>query len=167
MKNKPPNAIEITLKPGDFYFGAGATRIRTLLGSCVSITAWHPQRLIGGMCHYLLPSRNKQPDTLEGKYADEAFELFIQQAARHKTVMSEYQIKIFGGGIMFPDYLARQQNSVSEKNIEAAHQIFKKHNLKIISQDVGTAGHRYIVFDIWSGNVWVRYQPLIEAKKRQ
>lgn len=47
---------EVVLKPGDFYFGGGATRISTLLGSCVSMTLWHPRRKIGGMCHYMLPA---------------------------------------------------------------------------------------------------------------
>ena len=54
----------VVLRPGDFYFGGGRTRISTLLGSCVSITLWHPQRHVGGMCHYLLARRNGQSDTL-------------------------------------------------------------------------------------------------------
>jgi hypothetical protein len=47
--------------------------LRTLLGSCVAITLWHPTRRIGGMCHFLLPERkrrtNEPPD---GRYGDEA-----------------------------------------------------------------------------------------------
>ena len=46
---KPADAIEIFLHPGEFYFGDRHTRIRTLLGSCVSIILWHPRLLIGGM----------------------------------------------------------------------------------------------------------------------
>ena len=49
--------LEIFLQPGEFYFGEGKTRIRTLLGSCVAITLWHPRLHIGGMSHYMLPSR--------------------------------------------------------------------------------------------------------------
>ena len=44
------HAVEIFLQPGDFYFGDENTRLRSLLGSCVSITMWHPTKLIGGMC---------------------------------------------------------------------------------------------------------------------
>ena len=40
----------VLLGAGDFYFGSGHTRVSTLLGSCVSITLWHPRRRIGGMC---------------------------------------------------------------------------------------------------------------------
>ncbi|MBL8511280.1 MAG: chemotaxis protein CheD, partial [Betaproteobacteria bacterium] len=51
--------MDIFLQPGEFYFGDADTRIRTLLGSCVSITMWHPTRRIGGMCHYMLPTRGR------------------------------------------------------------------------------------------------------------
>ncbi len=51
----PEDVETVVLRPGDFHFGGGHTRISTLLGSCVSITLWHPRRLIGGMCHYMMP----------------------------------------------------------------------------------------------------------------
>ena len=51
----------VFLHPGECYFGGGPTRIATLLGSCVSITVWHPRLLVGGMCHYMLPSRQRPP----------------------------------------------------------------------------------------------------------
>lgn len=161
----PPGTIEINLQPGEFYFGAARTRIRTLLGSCIAITMWHPRRLIGGMCHYMLPSRPSRGHTLEGKYAEEAMELFIQKAEQNNTRLKEYEIKIFGGGHMFPEQTLRHKNSVSEKNIEAAHRILAQHDLAPTSQDVGLTGHRHIIFDVWNGNVWVRYQPQSEIKK--
>jgi len=50
MKFHPP-AVEgvktVVLAAGDFHFGGGRTRISTLLGSCVSLTLWHPRRRIG------------------------------------------------------------------------------------------------------------------------
>src|SRR5439155_18563598 len=48
---KPTAYLEIFLQPGEWYFGDADTRIRTLLGSCVAITMWHPRRCLGGMCH--------------------------------------------------------------------------------------------------------------------
>jgi hypothetical protein len=49
-------------------------RIVTLLGSCVSITVWSPRLLVGGMCHFMLPSRGVIPEgaTYAGRYGDEA-----------------------------------------------------------------------------------------------
>src|SRR5437867_13268763 len=101
---KPTEYLEIFLQPGEWYFGDADTRIRTLLGSCVAITIWHPRRCLGGMCHYLLPTRNPaRIDTLDGRYGDEALLLLLQEVTRHNTILEEYTVKLFGGGNMFPD----------------------------------------------------------------
>lgn len=78
---KPAHVVEIFLQPGESYFGDKNTRIRTLLGSCVSITLWHPHLLIGGMCHYLLPDRGGKSSTgeLDGRYADEAIQILLKE----------------------------------------------------------------------------------------
>jgi chemotaxis protein CheD len=75
-------SLNVFLQPGDFHFGAGRTRISTLLGSCISITLWHPARLIGGMCHFMLPSRGLPAGVpLDGRYADEALAMFDRAVA--------------------------------------------------------------------------------------
>ena len=76
------DAIEIFLQPGEIFFGDSSTRIRTVLGSCVAMTLWHPQRKVGGMCHYMLAQRRGrgEPDgALNGKYADEALQLLLRE----------------------------------------------------------------------------------------
>ena len=85
---KPPHVIEIFLNPGEFYFGDRDVRIRTILGSCVSITLWHPKLLIGGMCHYMLPSRQgRETKRADGKYADEALGLLFEEIRRGGTAL--------------------------------------------------------------------------------
>lgn len=163
----PPGTIEVFLQPGDFYFGGEDTRIRTLLGSCISITVWHPLRRIGGMCHFMLPSRPKRTEQLQGKYADEALELFESYAARFKTLLCEYEIKLIGGGQMFPSNTARPHLNVSEKNIDAVEALLRQRDLHPTSRDLGGVGHRSVFFEIWSGHVWVRHQPLVELRKKQ
>lgn len=166
--------MDVVLQPGDFYFGSKFTRIRTLLGSCISITAWHPQRLLGGMCHYILPSRrdtyhaennfNEKP--LQGKYADEAMALMLTHIKKNRTFVKDYEFKIFGGGDMFPQYSTRHKINISSQNIDAALQLLAQHNIEPLSVDVGSSGHRNVIFEIWSGSVWVRYQPLTNTRKR-
>lgn len=157
---KPDHVLDIFLQPGEFYFGDRDTRIRTLLGSCVSITMWHPVRLIGGMCHYLLPSRPGIVDsTLDGRYAEEAMLMFLQETARHNTNPSEYVVKIFGGGNMFPDLKKRKGSctlsssnkkvtacpkeeimacsNVSCKNIAVMYILAKEYGLHIAAEHMG------------------------------
>lgn len=154
---KPPHVIEIFLNPGEFYFGDRDIRIRTILGSCVSITLWHPKLLIGGMCHYMLPNRqargSKQAD---GKYADEALWLLFEEIRRSGTAIEDYEVKLFGGGNMFQRLLNTGQRHIGLKNADAGRSLLQHHGLRPASEDLGGAGHRTVIFDIWSGHVWVR-----------
>ena len=156
---KPVHITDVILRPGEFYFGDRHARIRTTLGSCVSIIMWHELRLIGGMCHYLLPNRTvPRRTTLDGRYADEAIELFMNEIRAANTEPNEYQVKIFGGGNMFP----RQKRrgiciNVPNKNVKAARDLAKRYALNVKGANLGGSGHRQIVFDVWSGHVWVRH----------
>jgi chemotaxis protein CheD len=171
----PDGIVDIFLQPGEFYFGDEYTRIRTLLGSCVAITVWHPRLRVGGMCHYLLPGRKRLVgDGLDGRYADEAIELFRREMQAAGTRPQDYQIKLFGGGSMFPalnDLAAGRRRpqlgdraalgldagpDVASRNIFVGRQLITAQGLKITSEHLGGVGHRNIIFDVWSGDVWVR-----------
>ncbi|HUX31801.1 MAG TPA: chemotaxis protein CheD [Thiobacillus sp.] len=154
---KPPHVIEIFLNPGEFYFGDRDIRIRTILGSCVSITLWHPKLLIGGMCHYMLPNRQARGSKLaDGKYADEALWLLFEEIRRSGTAIEDYEVKLFGGGNMFQRLVNVGQRHIGLKNADAGRSLLKHHGLRLASEDLGGAGHRTVIFDIWSGHVWVR-----------
>lgn len=171
MIDKPDHVIEIFLQPGEFYFGDENTRIRTLLGSCVSITLWHPGRRIGGMCHYMLPSRggrDKGTNSPDGRYADEVVDILMREIALAKSHPSEYEVKLFGGGNMFsrqakwskartaPAQTRGQMVNIAHKNIEVGRALLEKMGFKIKVEHVGGDGRRHVIFDIWSGHVWVR-----------
>ncbi|MBI3479045.1 MAG: chemotaxis protein CheD [Nitrosomonadales bacterium] len=174
--HKPAHVIEIFLQPGDFYFGDRNTRIRTLLGSCVSIICWHPHKLIGGMCHYMLSSRGKpRGGELDGKYADEAMEMFLREIRAAQTQPSEYQVKLFGAGNMFPlegnrdcrgctpekAYLKPKGAcpKISCQNHMAAYYLVQLHGFTLQAEHLGGRGHRQLLFDIWSGNAWMKHVP--------
>lgn len=194
---KPAHVIEIFLQPGDFYFGDRDTRIRTILGSCVAITIWHPSMLIGGMCHFVLPTRHKEkpaalmerltirpiehitfakPLALDGRYADEAMEMFMREIRASKTRPDEYHIKLFGGGNMFPAIkkdggnctkqscspMASDCRNVSCRNELTAQQMVKQYGFNIQAASLGGAGSRQIFFDIWTGHVWSRHNPIVK-----
>lgn len=152
---------EIFLNPGDFHFSDGNVRIHTLLGSCVAITLWHPVFRCGGMCHFLLPVSQKSetvPSALDGRYGDEALELFVMEVARFNTRPGEYQAKIFGGGNMFQALKGGKASSVGENNVRQARALLHGAGFGIVSEDVGGSGHRRIIFDLNDGNVWVRHE---------
>ena len=159
---KPPHVIEIFLQPGEVYFGARDTRIRTLLGSCVAITLWHPQLLIGGMCHFMLPARvAKGGENLDGRYADEAMALLVREMRSAGTRPEQYHVKLFGGGNMFrvPERCEDSGScqNVSCRNVMAARSLVAHYGQNVVAEHVGMQGHRNVIFDIWSGQVWMRH----------
>lgn len=145
---------EVYLEPGDFCFGEGMLRISTLLGSCVSITLWHPLHAHGGMCHYMLPKRARPRDGLEldGKFGDEAMELFMLELKKRRTVPGQYQVNLYGGGNMF----AQRPPSgidIGLQNIEMAHRLLDEYGFSVAYNHIGSSGHRKVEFDVWSGEV--------------
>jgi chemotaxis protein CheD len=164
MSNK---LTKILLHPGDFAFVEPGVHIHTLLGSCISITLWHPQLHIGGMCHFMLPERpsgHPKGKALDGRYGDEAMMLFQREAAQHRTQLSEYQAKIFGGGNMIvgSDDI---NNSIGAKNSEKAMQLLMGEGVDVLVAHVGEFGHRRIFFDIDTGDVWVRHHSLVGQRR--
>lgn len=160
---------EVFLNPGEFHFGGGYTRIRTLLGSCVSITLWHPQKKIGGMCHIMLPRRlHNQNMPFDGRYADEAMKLFDQAIARTGTKPGDYVAKIFGGGNMFPGQQpSNDQAIIGTQNIETALKQLKERKIAIVAQHLGGDGHRKLIFDLWNGDVWLAFRPTNNLRQRE
>jgi chemotaxis protein CheD len=160
----PADILEIFLQPGEFYFGEEKTRIRTLLGSCVAITLWHPRLRIGGMSHYMLPNRlhRKKDAPLDGRYADEVLEMFMRELRHSQTKPAEYQVKIFGGGRMFAHMgKAGHHVDISDRNVQIGRQLVAKHGFKLTAEDMGGDGHRNVVLDLWSGDVWVKKAAMI------
>lgn len=170
---QPKQYVEILLQPGDYYFSNDPnTRIRTLLGSCVSVTLWHPKFKAGGMCHILLPQRKKsasEPGLIlsmqnaDARYADEALWLLREEIKQIGLPLKQFQAKIFGGARMF----SSEQGAIADvgsKNIQAARDLLHSMGLNFSSEHVGGTGHRNVFFDLWSGDVWVRQRPLSDKK---
>ena len=153
----------IFLHPGGFAFVAAGTHLHTLLGSCIAITLWHPRLRIGGMCHYTLPTRPSYQgvatDELDGRYADEAMELFRRAAFDRRTRLTDYRAKIFGGGNMIRERGQPLDDTVGTKNASAAMRLLLQEHIEILVAHVGEFGHRRIAFDVARGDVWVRHAP--------
>ncbi len=167
-----PGLREVVLNPGDFCFAGAGTRIRTLLGSCVSIVLWHPSRRVGGMCHYMLPGRSRRRDAedlrvedpqvedleaedLDGRYADEAIQLFLREIHRHGTRPGEYQAKILGGGNQFPQATTPASLDVSRDNVDVGLRLLGQHGFVLTGRHFGGTGFRRVAIDLSTGVVQV------------
>jgi chemotaxis protein CheD len=153
-------AIEIFLQPGEFFVGDAAFRVRTLLGSCVSMTLWHRQRRIGAMSHFLLPSRmpvraGVPAPGLDARYGDDALALMLGELARMGVRGNDCEAKIFGGGYMFQRSIAPGER-VGERNGVAARRLLAAAGIPVLSQSLFGDGYRQIIFEVGTGDVWER-----------
>ncbi len=151
------DVIDIFLQPGEYFVGDANYRVRTLLGSCVSITLWHPARRIGAMSHFLLACRdNSRSFALDGRYGEEALLLMSDELSLMGIKVAECRAKIFGGGDMFPHHARKNMATVGQKNGEAARSLLQARGIPIVSESLFGVGHRQIFFNINSGDVWAR-----------
>jgi chemotaxis protein CheD len=146
----------LTLMPGQMHFGGQAASLRTLLGSCLSVTLWHPERRLGGMCHFLLPSRQRKAgDALDGRYGDEALEAMVAQLRTTRSSPSEFHAHLYGGADTMPEGSALRFN-VGERNIEQGFNLVDRYGFQIQGVDVGEDVPRTVILTLASGEIDMR-----------
>jgi chemotaxis protein CheD len=164
--NSAEGVTDIFLQPGECFVGDATYRIRTLLGSCVSMTLWHPRRRIGAMSHFLLSARAGESLELDGRYGNEAMRLLLRALVAAGVRPSECQAKIFGGGDMFPGRPRTFRVNIGHGNGETARRLLREYRIPIISESLFGQGYRNIVFDVATGDVWSRQVRPVEAAGR-
>ena len=147
---------QVILMPGQMSFSTAHAQLRTLLGSCVSITVWHPARRIGGMCHFLLPQRQRRPgEPLDGRYGDEAMQVMVEKLVRAGTKPSEYVAHLYGGADTMPEGNNLKFN-VGERNIERGWTLIDHYGFQLDGVDVGEDVPRMVAIDLATGQVDMR-----------
>jgi len=147
---------KVFLLPGQWYFGHTGATVKTLLGSCIAVTLWHPRRHMGGMCHFLLPSRLRTPDgVLDGRFGDEALALLAHEIKSTGTKTQDYEVHLYGGADTMPDEVKVKFN-IGERNVEMAWGLIDKYGFQLQCVDVGGNEPRNVTMDLCSGQVVLR-----------
>jgi chemotaxis protein CheD len=121
-------------------------------------------RRLGAMSHFLLSTRGTYPlFELDGRYGEEALSLMVRELRHAGVQATECQAKIFGGGDMFPLHARASALNIGRKNGEAARQLLCSHGIPIASESLFGVGHRQIIFDIGTGDVWARQVKPVDA----
>jgi len=155
--------------PGEWRVDFAPARLRTVLGSCVAITLWHPLHHCGGLCHYLLPSRfekNVADINKAWRYGDEAFAAMSQALQQQSIPIMECEAGIFGGGDMFPSN-EEISGVIGLRNIVQAHLLIRDSGAHLITLDVADTISRSIVFDLANGKVLVKRQIKSRARRAE
>lgn len=159
---KPDTPIHY-LKPAGFYFLKKPGVIRTVLGSCVTITMLCRRTGTASACHPVLPwcrdnktcyfAGCKQKYKYVGCVIPEMARLFKKSGAE----LDELEVKLFGGSEMITNSNKQAQViQVGRMNIEMAEIKLEGLGIKVKSYDVGGTLGRRLLFDTKTGDVWIK-----------
>jgi chemotaxis protein CheD len=167
----PEGLVEIFVQPGEVFVGDGEMLIRTLLGSCVAVTVWHPRSGVGGMCHFMMPRRPHRrragaAEDLDGRYGDEALQMLSDEFSARSIKVAQCQVKVFGGGSQFQDRGEARVMDVPARNVEAALDLLPQHGVTPLAMHLGGEGHRLVILDVRTGEVWMRHVDTAAQRRR-
>jgi chemotaxis protein CheD len=147
--------VEIFLGIGDYHATTRATKVSTLLGSCISVTMHHPPRGFGAICHASLPAA-PTGQAVDFRYVDYVIPVMIGWFERHKIPRRELVVKLFGGADMYGR--AREPGglvTVGRKNVVMARTVLGEEGLDLAASDVGGHRGRKLLFHTATGEVLV------------
>jgi len=160
MKLTDDTVTDYYLKPAEMLFCTEPSRVRTVLGSCVSVVMFHAASRFGAICHAMqaecgvINCREKEcPERF--KYVDCSvrmmLRLFEQRGAKRRQVV----VKLFGGADMFG---SGSGSAVGRRNIIAAVSAAEACGLLISACNVGGTRGRKLLFYSHTGEVFMKYQ---------
>jgi chemotaxis protein CheD len=147
---------EVPLMPGELFFGGAPARLTTLLGACVTVTAWHPVARAGGLCHFLHPRQPRASDRADGRYGEEALALLVDAIASAGLGLGDFQFKLFGGGGVLGAAEGPSSMDIGGRNLACARAWAASHGLRFIAEDVGGDHYRRLSLDLDTGvaTIW-------------
>ncbi len=158
-----PSAVlpDLNLQPGELYLTRTPAILRTILGSCVSVTFWSPRLGAGAMCHGVLP-RAPQAwplgiDPSEGhRYVDFSIRYLAQKFDALGVHREEVEVKVFGGADVLPLLAERgDRPTVGALNCDSAVEVLAAEGFTVAASDLGGTRGRRIHFHTGTGVVLV------------
>ena len=148
----PPEELvfgEAILWAGDLVVSRSPVRMSTVLGSCVSVCLYDPQRQFGGMNHYLVPRGGQT--AIHGEWATARL---VERMRQLGSQPDDLQGKVFGGGS--PLKLVNETYAVGEENVRVAREVLAGFSIPIVAERVGHGAGIRLFFENWTGVVWLR-----------
>lgn len=134
--------------------------IATLLGSCVAVCLYDPKLKLGGMNHFLLPSKqgsNNDPDViLNGDYSMEVLvNGLLNKGARKPRLVA----KAFGGGTI----VSSIRMAIGERNANFAQEWLEREGIPLVASDFCGPWSRKVIFVPSTGDAFCRRIPTTQA----
>lgn len=165
MANPQPSAkdlerIAVNINPGGWSVD-DSRPVSTLLGSCVAVCLYDPARRVGGMNHFLLPSRSEKQGEdadviLAGDYSMEVLvNSLLGRGARKERLVA----KAFGGGTI----VSSIRMAIGERNAEFAKEWLAREGIPLVASDFLGPWSRKILFVPGSGEAYCKRIPITQV----
>ena len=154
--------VDVYLKPGEIFISDKPTAVKTILGSCISVTMFNARLSLGAICHGMLPECNEMNGShcscTDGfRYVDCSIRNMLEELHSLGIMNDEIEIKFFGGADMFKTIRGGLNPiNVGEQNIKAAIKIMGESKLRLAASDTGGSRGRKIIFIPNTGEVFLK-----------
>ncbi len=129
--------------------------LETVVGSCIALCLWDRKTKIGGMAHIVMPERNGDKDSPEGKYADTAVAFLFARMLESGGDPRYFSAAFVGGASMF--YRSRiQTGTIGAKNALSVRKHLERLRIPITMEDVGGFAGRKVTFRCSDGKLEIR-----------
>lgn len=149
----PGREPSVYLYPGQIIADAEGQRVSTILGSCVAVCLWDPEKRVGGMTHYLLPHATQGAQS-SPRFAEPAVRQLISRLMGLGARPDRLVAKLFGGSTH--GVFSSNGFHVGARNVEVARDLLRAADIPIESEDVGGPRGRKVVFTTSDGLAWVK-----------
>ncbi len=144
----------VYLHSGQIYATAEPAVVRTILGSCVAVCLFDAEARVGGMNHFLLPTR-QDPSRSDLRYGNLATEQLITMVIARGGRMSRLEAKLFGGASMMPTF-GGGPRSLSRQNVLVAREVLASHGIAVVAESTDGRRGRNLFFETHTGAAYVR-----------
>ena len=171
MKKKDTTLPVRYLKPGEIFITEKPFLVKTVLGSCLTITIFSSRPRLSAICHAIL-NNAKTKEKCSGdspaccstilngtsfKYVNCSIVHMIKEFKKHHINPESTEIKLFGGAsVIGQNGKESMAVSVGENNIQTAFQILNKEGLTVTSSDTGGSVGRKLLFYTHTGEVYLK-----------
>jgi chemotaxis protein CheD len=148
----PASGNSYFLHAGQVYVSREPQSVVLILGSCVAVCIWDPNRGIGGATHYLLPTWDGR-GTASPRYGNVAISTLLQKLVDAGADRRQLRAKVFGGGCLF-DTLRKQGTNgdhIGQRNVETAAETLLLGRIPVVSSEVGGDRGKRVIFHTDTG----------------
>lgn len=128
------------------------------LGSCIGVALHDPQKKIGGMLHYQLPSGRMDASKAAKNpmmFADTGMKYLVDKMTELGVNKKQLIVKIAGGAQVMNDAKAFQ---IGKRNYAAIRQVLWKNGMFIKAEDTGGKNARTLSMRIDNGTIQIKSQ---------